>query len=372
VLDLPLKRVITLIAGSQRRVTCEEAEQWRRLHAEGVTIRAIARATGRSPETVADIARGRRGACSVVVPPRAPAKRPRTLIRGQCARHVRTFHDLGYQPGRIATFLSLDVSTVNDFLARLEPLRRCRVKPDSRAKPRGPEEERQARLARQRASERRQRPEDNQIVDEQRQRLALHRSTFDAWGPRGTAAVIADHTRLLAAVREGRVSGAELLELAARAHYGEPRLRDDVQQPEPVIWTGAPDRDLGARPKLTAGQILEATDLLYRGEPWPSVARRFGVSENTLRRNITGINPRRVAAQYPTDAVQYGHGIVRWDLPLEVARDGTHRTVLVECECGRERRVWTSEIMHPRTRFTGMCDRCHRPFAGRLTRPSEH
>ena len=49
---------------------------------------------------------------------------------------------------------------------------------------------------------------------------------------------------------------------------------------------------------------------------------------------------------------------MRWDLPLGVTRDGTHRTVLVECECGRERRVWTSEVTRPPHTRLPVCVMC--------------
>ena len=101
-------------------------------------------------------------------------------------------------------------------------------------------------------------------------------------------------------------------------------------------------------------------------------ARHFDVSENTLRRYIAEISPRRTAAHYPTEIARYEHGTVRWDLPLGTTKDGTHRTVLVECECGRERRVWTNQVTRS-TPFTGRCEACYRrDFSDRLRKETRH
>jgi hypothetical protein len=156
-------------------------------------------------------------------------------------------------------------------------------------KPRGHDEERQARLALQKAKVPRQPQQDAQGDDDRRRRLHLHRSPVDAWGPRGTAAEVADYARVLEALREGRVSGAELLKIPARVHYSEPRTRSERLVPEPAIWTGAQTLHAAGPIKLTAEQILEATDLVRSGTPWRVVARHFGVAENTLRRYVARI-----------------------------------------------------------------------------------
>ena len=49
-------------------------------------------------------------------------------------------------------------------------------------------------------------------------------------GTRGNAAELADYQRLIAAARDGRMSGDELLRLAACVHYGEPRSREDTPE----------------------------------------------------------------------------------------------------------------------------------------------
>lgn len=358
VLDLTPGEVESLIASSARYVSTADAELCHRMRAEGSTYRHVAHAVGRSRQTVWGLIT--RGTHHTAPPPRPPFRRPRSAILAQTARHVRTLTGLGYTAEQIAELLVVDASTVQDFLARLEPIRKARALGDHRTRPREPREEHQVRLNLQQPKDRRRVPVDDQVVDERRDRHRLHRSPVDAWGPRGTAAEIADYNRFLAAVREGRLSGPELLGLAARVHYAEPRRSGEAPEPEPAIWTGASELHLTGAVALNAQQMLEAADLLRRGTPWAHVARHFEVSENTLRRYIDDIAPRRTAAIYPTEAVRYEHGTVRWDLPLGTTKDRTHRTVLVECECGRERRVWTTQVTRPQTTFMGLCEACHR------------
>jgi hypothetical protein len=180
-----------------------------------------------------------------------------------------------------------------DLLARLEPLRRGRVVPDRLVRPRSHPEERRARLNLEQAELRRQeRQKVDPAVQERKAMLRLHRSPVDAWGSRGVLTEVADYARFLAAAQEGRLSGAELLGLASRVHYAEPRGRLLVPSIEPALWTG----DVGLMPSgpraLTAAEILLAADLLRSGRTWDWVARHFDVAENTLRRHIRDIAPR--------------------------------------------------------------------------------
>jgi hypothetical protein len=160
--------------------------------------------------------------------------------------------------------------------------------------------------------------------------------------------------KFVTALQEARASGADILGLASRVWFA-PARREPVPV-EPVIWTGETDQRILGSTKLTADQIAEAGAMLRSGMSWPKVAWRFGVSENTLRRYVTGIEPRDAAHRYPTRAVRYRHGVVRWDLPLI---GGRHLQVLVECgTCGGQRYVRATHIERDSHSFTGRCDDC--------------
>jgi hypothetical protein len=241
-------------------------------------------------------------------------------------------------------------------------------------RPRDHHEERQARTSIWRAEDRRQSREDDQVVDERHARLRLQRSPVDAWGPRGTSTEIAEYARFLEAVKAGRLSAAELIGLAPRAYYAEPRAHSGAPLPEPAIWTG--DVGLGASgPRaLTAEQILEAAAMLRAGSPWDKVATWFCVAENTLRRHIRDIAPRRSGypaadrrvepaqvsphIELPTARARCRGGVVRWDLPLRTTDDGQHQTVFVECDCGRKRHESVAQVLRSPRGFRGTCAQC--------------
>ena len=270
-----------------------------RIRAAGASIQDIARCrrprfAGLGPALPIAFPQGASRACPKI---RAPqALRPLCGSKPARLASLARSLDLGYTAEQIAGFLSLDVAMVKDFLSRLEPLRprRCRVSPDRRVNPRGHDEDRQARLTLQRAKTSRQPQQENQGVDDRRQRMHLHRSPVDAWGPRHGGRD--RRIREASGRREERcLSGSELLGLASRAFTTvsrEPRRRRTCIARD-LDW---PRVTGGHSMKLTAEQIIEAADMLRRGMPWTEVARHFGVAENTLRRCIAGIGPRRVAA----------------------------------------------------------------------------
>jgi hypothetical protein len=263
---------------------------------------------------------------------RDPYRRP---ILGHTGRHVRTLHALAYPAARVAELLALDPERVRDFIKRITPLRAGRQDPNRLTRPRTAAEDRAAKRQR-------------KLADDRRRRRAEERAALDAWGPRGAASDVRS-----TAPRTSVPMGTEAPELVA----GVPAI---AVTPPPNPWVGAVVLHARGCISLSPAQIAEAWALLQSGATWVHVAGRLGCSENTLRRYVKDVAPRRAAARYPAEATRYVHGVVRWDLPLEIAGDGTHRTVLVECQCGRGRRVWTCQVTRPKTRFTGMCDPCYR------------
>jgi transposase len=248
---------------------------------------------------------------------RRPARR---AILSMTVTHIERLRSLGYAAERVAEILKLDPARVTDFLNRTAPIRGT-----VRSRPRSREEEVRARA--------------NQARREARKR------ELAAWGDKHEPPAV----RPIVIVPE-IAAAPELMDDQASA---EPPA---IEASPPHEWSGSASMHDRA-PKLIEAQVLEAGELLRSGLSYPAVAKRFGVSVNTLRRYVTDVGPRRSAVPWPTEAVRYDHGVMRWDLPLVLGRK---TKVLVECECGNRRQIDATTAARPDQTFTGACDACKR------------
>jgi hypothetical protein len=266
-------------------------------------------------------------------PPRGLRGRPGS-IHAHTATRVRRLADLGYQPDRIAKIVAVPIAAIRSFLARTRPVRgTALVKPRTKA-------EHTQLIRRQRRRERRlaRRPPrppkpERPVVD-----------PAEAWR-------YTDNGEPPRSVELPTIAAAEPAELAPIV------AKPPAAEPLPTnTWVGPTSIQGGGHTKLGETQIQEASDLLRSGLSYPVVARQFDVSVNTLRRSVGDIGPRRKQATYPTEAQRFSHGVVRWDMGLEPPG----RSVLVECDCGRARRIQARDIVRQISTFTGMCDQCQR------------
>jgi hypothetical protein len=159
---------------------------------------------------------------------------PRHLISAETGTRIRVLSGLGYDAVKIAAVLAIDPDDTVEFLRRLEPIR-C------------------VTLRRPRLRRRESRP-------------AVHPDDVGSSARPLTAIVPA-------AVVEAR----DLVEL-------EPPAAPPASCP----WVGS-SSPTGGKRKLTDIQILEAGELLKSGATFPSVAKRFGVSVNTLRKYVDDV-----------------------------------------------------------------------------------
>jgi hypothetical protein len=127
--------------------------------------------------------------------------------------------------------------------------------------------------------------------------------------------------------------------------------------PAPPPWINDDDPRPHARGprKLAPDQIREAGELLRSGATYHTVAKRFGVSVNTLRCHVGDVGTRRPPSNYPTQAVTYERGTVRWDLPL---MRGRRIQVRIDCDCGRQRYIDARKVDRLDKTFTGQCSQC--------------
>jgi hypothetical protein len=208
----------------------------------------------------------------------AAAARRRSLT-GRTAAKVRRMADLRYTWPRIAELLELDPERVRDFLRRIRPVRPDRANRSDLVRARDATKIAAARRAARRARERRER----------RRGLTPQGTTaVQGWtyadrvaSGRAEAAALA---ALQTAVREGRLSAAAVLDLAAGLHFAEPRRRE---LPAAAIWTGDETWHHGA-PKLDAEQVAEIRELRRAGWSTGKLARRFAVTRATICYALSG------------------------------------------------------------------------------------
>lgn len=255
------------------------------------------------------------------------------------ALYVRRLAALGYKPRAIAELLILDVDALHCFVRRTRRLRsprRDRKAPGELIRPRTASEELAHVRACKRASELRQKRE-----------LATPAAGW-TYSDRSARTEAEDYARFMAAVRAARLEPAELLELSARVHYAPPA--PCAPPVDPAIWTGASSRWTG---RLTADQIAEAAELLRAGSSFPELATQYGCSVSTLRAHVD-VGPLR-RQSWPTEAVVYSHGVVRWD---RAPAQGHDAKVWVVCHCGRERLVKATRVFRTSPPFTAQCHPC--------------
>jgi hypothetical protein len=196
----------------------------------------------------------------------------RRPILGQTGTKVRRLRELGYDAAAIAGSLMLEQVTVEDFLARLTPLRRARVEPDKLTRPRSHSEDRAARRC--------------ILHKELRQRIPAPPppagwTTADRSA--STANDLAGYARFLAALRHGTFAPSDVLH-RARAYYAPPRdagQASEASHAEPAIWTGPENPHVGS-PKLSPEVIAEIIALRSQGWSTGKLAKRYGVSRATI------------------------------------------------------------------------------------------
>jgi lambda repressor-like predicted transcriptional regulator len=194
----------------------------------------------------------------------------RRSILNVTANKIRRMVELRYGAPRIAELLELEPPAVRSFIRRIRrrrSVRSDRVKPDELIRPRTEAEETAGRLAAKRADGRRYRRQLKTPPAEWSYQARAETARAEA------AALVALQT----AVREGRLSAARVLDLAAGLHFAEPR----PALPEPAIWTGPESYRCGA-PKLDPQQVAEIRELRRAGWSTGKLARRFGVTRSTI------------------------------------------------------------------------------------------
>jgi plasmid maintenance system antidote protein VapI len=196
------------------------------------------------------------------------AARRRAVI-GNTANKVRRLTGLGYKPSRIAELLLLEPAAVSSFIRRTRRLRGKRgdrQAPGDVLRPRSKSNDQAARLAARRALERRS--------------LREAQAPPPGWSFKDRGASARAHAAALlaaqTAIREGRLSNAEMLTLAAVAYFAGP-----AELPEPAIWTGPESYQIGA-PKLDSKQVELIHELRRAGWSTGKLARRFGVTRSTI------------------------------------------------------------------------------------------
>jgi hypothetical protein len=213
---------------------------------------------------------------------RRPKDRP---ILGQLGTRVRRLASLGYAAEWIAETLVLKPSTVNDFLSRLEPVRKAEL-----ARPRD------------RAEEGRLRAKQAAVAAREERRRLITPPTGWTNGDRFTTGEAADWARFMTALQEARVSGAEILGLASRVWFAPPRSRPERPPAEPAIWTGPESPHVG-NPKLTPDMVAEMKVLRAQGWSTGKLAKRYGVTRATICYALLGRTrhyaPANTAAALP-------------------------------------------------------------------------
>jgi hypothetical protein len=268
-------------------------------------------------------------------PPRKAgfANRPGLAIRGGSGRKIRRLRDLGYQGFQIALFLGIHVDDVREFIRRITPIRKAALN----------------------------RPRERSV------QLGL-RPTLPRFVPPALAKIAADWN-----YRDRPVDVAELPAAAPIAVAVDNQVAVDAavgaraatqHHRNSTAWVG-PDTPLLRNPKLAGDQVDKAREMLRAGDSYPVVARRFGVSVNTLRTYVGDVGRRRSVPIYPTSAVAYLHGVVHWDKPM---LHGRRAKVLVECQCGQERYIATHQVARAGREFTAGCIQCF-PFTSYVGEP---
>jgi hypothetical protein len=201
----------------------------------------------------------------------------RRRILSNTGNKIRRLAELGYKPPAIASALMLDLMAIEDFLNRLTPIRRERVPTPMLARPRSVANDRAARHAR--------------AASEARKLTLLEQTPPAGWtyADRVKAAAVeaAEYARFLDVVRSGKLPAADLVD-QARVFYTPPRRRPvDVPTVRPSVWTGETSFHLGA-PKLTPEMIDEIRIMRAHRMSVGAIARRFGVTENTIYNALSG------------------------------------------------------------------------------------
>jgi Helix-turn-helix domain of resolvase len=202
-------------------------------------------------------------------PDEASACRRRVL--NDTAGKIRRCAKLGYKPARIAELLVLEPEAVGSFIRRTRRIRQNTGNHSEVKKPRTEAQEIEAsRSLRSRVHRR-------AVLTPQGTTARKGWS----WADRRQAArqEAADLVACQAALREGRLSTDQVIELVARVYFAEPRSAPSL--PEPAIWAGPERYDRGA-PKINAHQAAEIRALRRAGWSTGQLAKRFGVTRSTI------------------------------------------------------------------------------------------
>jgi DNA-binding CsgD family transcriptional regulator len=191
-------------------------------------------------------------------PPRCwrPVNPERVGVRGQSGTYIRRLSTLGYQPWQIGVFLGLRPDDVREFLRRLEPLRgRPLKRPRTRAELR-------------------------QISTPPPKFVPPRVSIPAGWSWR-TRPCDEPKTTLPAPIADPELDDQVAAE--ARGRFVNPS--------SPNAWDGPESIRLRA-PRLDRHQVDRAREMLRRGQTYPSVAKFFGVTVNTVRKYVGDVGPR--------------------------------------------------------------------------------
>jgi transposase-like protein len=290
----------------------------------------------------------------LIGPPLRSQKGPE--IHGPTAAKVRSLRSLGYEVDRIAGLLGLRRGDVKDFLDRIRPLRRPQVLPHALTRPRSRKDHRRSVRSQARAAHRRWLRQKTSPPKPK----PYNPADPDAWGYRDPLARLElEEHRAAAAARTGPMARTTAQEATAA---GPPAIAPPPSPgPAPPPWIGDVSGHFKGPLKLSQEDIDTIRSRLASGTSCFEMARRYGVTPNTIRRHAGKVPLDRKAkpVELPTAPVAYKRGVARWDKPLGRTKDG-HRTVLVECECGDERYVWTRDLLRdrPSSPFTGACKKC--------------
>jgi transposase-like protein len=285
-------------------------------------------------------------------PPLPPGLHERRIL-AQTGTRIKTLRSLGYETDRIAELLGLPRAAVKDFLDRLKPLRRPRLLPHGLSRPRSHKDQHKTVQSQRRAIRRRQLKRKNSPPRPK----PYNPADPDAWGYRDPLARLELDEHRAAVARP-----ASPAETVAGKDTAEPRAIAAPPAPVSNPWVGDVSGHFKGPAKLSQEDIATIRAELAAGASCFEMARRYGVTPNTIRRHVGKVPLGRKAkpVELPTAPVRYKRGIAHWDKPLGRAKGCGHRTVLVECECGDERYVWTRDILRDRqsSPFTGACKTC--------------
>ena len=98
---------------------------------------------------------------------------------------------------------------------------------------------------------------------------------------------IAGLVRMQEAVRDGRLSPGELIDLFARVYHCGSEFPAPLELPEPAIWTGSEEWQIG-QAKLDTEKVAEILELRRKGWSTGDLAKRFGVTRSTICNVLLG------------------------------------------------------------------------------------